>query len=113
MFKALSAAAILAANCGWAAPQDCNPAEAEAVLDHALEAGVVKNFSMHNGLPTVAAAHDVWAAMDLETRLGIIHTFECAVAGSGNILAEIQVIAETGKVLASFDGISRKLEVKD
>lgn len=105
--------ALIAASHSWAAEQTCDPERAEAALEHAMSSGIVDALSMYNGIPTVAVDAGVWAAIDLETRLGIIGTFECAVAGSGNILAEVQVIDSQGKPLASFDGVNRRLELID
>ena len=109
MFKiTATCAAVLVAGQGWASTQ-CDPAEAEGILEHAQASGIVAGMSMLNGIPSISVEGEVWAAIDLETRLSIISTFECAVAGRGNILAEVQVIAETGKILASFDGLTRQL----
>ena len=72
---------------------------------------LVLEVSFFNKIPTIHVESDVWAEFNIQTRMGMIETVECAVAGPGNILARIQIVADTGCIIADFDGITGKLEV--
>jgi|GEM_PF-1774641 len=99
----------LAAPAGWAS--DCNPAEAEIKFSIASDAGVILSAGSFNGIPTITVDPPTWDLMNVDERLGMIETIECAIAGPGNILAELQIIEPSGKPMAIFDGITRNLEV--
>ena len=103
IFTLLSAGASFAGTCETAA--------AEEKLIQASEAEVILSVGVFNNIPTIAVEPEVWALLDVNTRLGMIETFECVMAGPGNILAKVQVISGTGKVMATYDGIQRELAV--
>ncbi|WP_392336566.1 hypothetical protein [Loktanella salsilacus] len=90
---------------------ECNVEIAEAKIDAAVNAEVITDLAMLNGIPTVAVDPSTWDQMIFSTRLGLVETIECAVAGPGSILARIQIIEPGGKVMANFDGLTRELDV--
>jgi len=53
----------------------------------------------------------IWDLTGLTTRLGLIETLECAVAGPGNFLAKVRTMEPTGKRMAQFDWIKRNPDV--
>jgi hypothetical protein len=106
-----AAATIFAATTSNA--DECIVEDAEARLNEASEAGIVQGVGFVNDLPTIAVDPETWAMMPIDARVGMIETVECAAAGPGKILAKVQIIAPTGKVLANFDGMSRHLEVTE
>lgn len=91
---------------------DCDQSSAEEKLLKASDAGIIKGVGIVNEIPSIAVTGDLWDGMTLDTRLGMIETLECFVAGPGNILKSVQVMSPGGKVFAVFDGVSRKLDVK-
>ena len=90
---------------------ECDVEIAESKINDAVSAEVITDLAMLNGIPTVAVDPITWDQMMFSTRLGLVETIECAVAGSGSILARIQIIEPGGKVMANFDGLTRELDV--
>lgn len=91
--------------------ETCDISVAEGKLQEAEAAGVISGIGFFNDKPTIAVDRQTWDVLPLDTRLGMIETFECAIVGPGKILAEVQIIGPGGLVLATFDGVKRKLDV--
>lgn len=96
-----------------AAAAECVKEDAESKLTTAMDAGIITGVGMVNDLPTVAVDAETWRLMELNTRMGMVETLECFIAGPGNIVTTIQATAPTGKVLATFSGIERHLDVSE
>lgn len=110
------AAVLMAATAAHAQEEfttaDCDQDAAEQKLMTASEAGAIQGVGMVNEIPSIAVDGAVWDHMDLDTRLGMIETFECFMAGPRNVLKEVQIVSPGGKVFAVFDGVSREIDVK-
>jgi hypothetical protein len=94
------------------ARQDCNEADARARFEMAMNGGAITAVSRFNGISTIHVSRGVWARMDFHSRLGMLGTFECVVAGRGNVLLTAQVVDEGGRVLATWDGRTRQMHVR-
>lgn len=90
----------------------CNQAEATASIEKAQAGGAIVGVSMYQNKPTVFMEANVWAGLDLTTRLGIVATLQCAVAGPDKVLTTIQILDQGGRVLAVWDGLRRNFDVK-
>ncbi|WP_341204809.1 hypothetical protein [uncultured Sulfitobacter sp.] len=93
--------------------ETCDISVAEGKLQKAEAAGIISGVGFFNDKPTIAVERQTWDAIRLDARLGMIETLECAIAGPGNILAEVQIIDLGGLVLATFDGVDRQLQVAE
>lgn len=102
-------ATLVAALIGAAATA-CEPTEAEARWLQAEAAGIVLGAGMYGDVPTFQVDGPTWALMDLDARHGMAETFECVIAGPGNVLSEAQILDNGGEVLARWDGITSTLK---
>lgn len=93
-----------------AAAQACDEQDAMARFEKAAEAGVILNAGMYDDQVTLTVDAPTWELLDLNTRLGMLETFECAVFGEGQVLVEAQVIDGRGIRLATWDGIKRSID---
>lgn len=112
MLKGLILAAVGIAISTSALARDCDQDTASDKWEQAEEKKIVLGAGMVNDVPSFAVDETIWGQVDLSTRRGMVTTFECMVAGPDNILAKANVINKGGKVLAVWDGVSRKLEIK-
>lgn len=111
--KNLTLTAILAAG-ALAAPiaMACDPAEAEKSLQRAEEAGITLGFATVQDAPSFAVHLPTWQQLDYDTRVGMMETFECAIAGSDGVLRKAHVITPGGEILAVWDGVSQELDIR-
>lgn len=110
--KTLSALLLSAFVASPAYAWECDQQQADQNIQAGFEAGVIVDAGSMNGMPSISVDAAVWRNADYSTRLGIVKTFECAVAGPDSILAKIQVTNRGGKILAMWDGIERKLDIR-
>jgi len=112
------AAPILIGLCAFlfafeAQAQTCDQEAAAERWDAGTEAELILGVSMLNGKPTIHMERFVWRAMDLNTRLGVISTFQCLLTEGQGRLSEVIVISENGVRLARWDGIRETFEADE
>lgn len=91
----------------------CNQQDAKRRLETAMAKGVLLSTSMLNDTPTLHIERAIWTGLVLNTRAGMLATFDCAIAGPGKSLTKIVVVSETGRTLATWDGIKKKFDVRE
>mgnify|MGYP005867499343 CR=1 FL=1 len=111
-FIVLLTAAPAAHGQGNVTNTQCDQKAAEAKLLEASDAGIIKGVGMVSDIPSIAVAGADWDVMSLDVRLGMIETVECFIAGPGNILRSVQVMSPGGKIFATFDGVTREIDVR-
>lgn len=102
---------ILCGMSSSALARDCNQSDAEARWKAGENAGIIAGFAMLDHIPTVAVDPATWDLMDLQTRLGLVDTLECLLAGPGKVLRVVHIIEPTGKMMAKYNGIGKKFDV--
>lgn len=90
----------------------CDQAQARARLELAMSSGLIETFSHLNGVSTVHFRQNNWDRLDAFERLGVFGTMECFVAGPGKALSAIQAVNEGGRVLATFNGRTRQMDIR-
>lgn len=110
MIKVVAVAAIGVLASGAALA--CDPAEAEKKWLEGEEAGITLGFGTVQDAPSFAVHLPTWQQLDYSTRVGLVETFECAIAGPDGVLRKAHVITQGGKILAVWDGVSRELEIR-
>lgn len=96
----------------FAASADCDPDKAEERWQAGQEAGIILGVSKVGGAPSFAVHAATWQQADYSTRTGMAKTFECLIAGEGNVLRKAHVINKGGKVLAVWDGVAQELDIR-
>ncbi|MCE8002549.1 MULTISPECIES: hypothetical protein [Billgrantia] len=112
--KRLTAAAALAALmlAVSTTAMACDQDDALTKWEQAEEHEIILGAGNINGTMSFAVDEGVWDQLDFGTRLGMVETFQCLVAGPGNVLRTANVINRGGRVLAVWDGISKQLDIK-
>lgn len=90
----------------------CDPEDAEERWLTGEEAGITLGVGTVQDAPSFAVDTAVWDQTDYNTRIGMMETFECLIAGPGNVLRKAHVITPGGKILAVWDGVSQDLEIR-
>lgn len=108
----ITASAFVAALSTSAAALACDPESAEQKWKEGEEAGITLGFGTVQDAPSFAVHLPTWNQMDYNTRVGMMETFECAIAGPDSVLGKAHVITQGGKILAVWDGVSRNLEIR-
>ncbi|TIV97172.1 MAG: hypothetical protein E5V77_13385, partial [Mesorhizobium sp.] len=95
----LTAAIVLTASAAYAETQE----ECEAKWLAAEKAGIVFGVGMVGSTPTAAVDEETFLNADFATKTGFAVTLDCAVAGPGKHLGEIEFISNrTHKRLARW-----------
>lgn len=113
MRNLLSLAVVVASSipaAGVAGAPACNQDEALATMTVAFDAGIISATSMWQDTPTMHVDRAMWDNLPLQGRLGMFATFQCAVVGADKVLARAQIIAVTGELLATWDGLHNQME---
>lgn len=77
----------------------------------AEKAEIIYGSGMVSGMPTVMVDETVYRQIDFATKLGMMETLNCIVAGPGEVLARAQFVSHrTNNVLADWNGF--KLTVR-
>lgn len=90
----------------------CDQRDANEKWRKAETAGIILGMGMMNDIPTISIDESAWDGASLNTRTGLITTFECLVAGPGKALRSIQVVNRGGRLLATYDGIRKSIDVR-
>jgi len=110
--RAITIAATAAGMLISTAAMACDPAEAERKWLEAEEAGITLGVGTIQDAPSFAVDVATWGQLDYNTRVGMMQTFECAVAGPDSRLRKAHVVTPGGKILAVWDGVSQELEIR-
>lgn len=112
MMKKILGAGMLLAVVYSAGAMACDREQALEQWDQAEQQGIILGAGEVNGVMSFAVDPGVWANVDLNVRQGMLNTFECIIAGPGHVLAKANVLTPGGRVLASWDGVKRELDIK-
>ena len=103
MLRALSVAVILLV-ASPALAFDPDPA-CMSRWEAAEKAEIIYGSGMVSGVPTVMVDETVYRQIDFTTKLGMMDTLNCIVAGPGKVLARAQFVSNrTNNVLAEWNG---------
>lgn len=94
-----------------AAAQSCNQESAQTLLEFGVSSGVIDGFSRFNGFSTLHFRQAQWDRMDYAERLGVFATLDCVIAGPGKFVSSIQAVNEGGRVLATWNGRTQRMQV--
>lgn len=108
----ITASALMIGLAFASAAMACDQEEAEQKWLEGEEAGITLGVGTVQGAPSFAVDVPTWSQLDYNIRVNMMKTFECVVAGPGNILGKAQVITPGGKILAVWDGIDQELEIR-
>ncbi|MCA1775546.1 MAG: hypothetical protein LC676_08050 [Loktanella sp.] len=95
------------------ATRSCDQTAAEKRWLEAQSAGVVSGGSMQDGIPTIHIEEAVWREINDTTRVGMASIFDCMVAGPEVVIPKINFATPAGRVLGSFDGIRKRIEMSN
>jgi hypothetical protein len=112
MIKRTAAAMGVALLMASGAAMACDQDEALAQWEQGEEHGIILGAGEVSGAMAFAVDDGVWAQLDYDTRRGMAETFECLIAGPGNVLRTAHVVDRGGQVLAVWDGVSQELEFR-
>lgn len=88
--------------------QDCEDRWLEAEA-----AGITRGHAIVGGVPTVVVDARTWASIPYDTKLGMVETFNCAVAGPGRMLIRIDFVSHlTNNVVGRWE-VGKGLVVMD
>lgn len=110
MIKMAGVAAVVAL--ASSAALACDPEDAKQRWLEGEEAGVTLGFGTVQDAPSFAVDVPTWNQLDYNTRVGMMQTFECAIAGADSVLRRAHVITPGGKVLAVWDGAAQELVIR-
>lgn len=110
--KLIKIAAISMMTFASTAAMACDPVDAEERWLAGEEAGLTLGVGTVQDAPSFAVDTSVWNQADYNTRLGMVKTFECLIAGPDSVLGKAHVITPGGKILAVWDGVSQDLEIR-
>lgn len=78
----------------------------EKIERAAIATGLIQKYYMEGRKPVVVVKESMWNQMDFATKTGVAETFDCATAGPGMSLVNVQYISNmSGKVLHVWDGL--------
>lgn len=113
MNKSLVAATLfLSTACSLALADTCNIEDAKARWKKMEEANIIYGGGMIKNIPTFSIDEKIWSQTSYSSRIGLVKTFSCLIAGPGKALTRARVVNRGGKTLADWDGVDQSLDVK-
>lgn len=88
---------------GSASAQDAvGPPTCRQMVEEAINARVLALMPLSGAVVRVQVDHVWWNTIDASSKRGVVYAIECAVAGPGKQLLEVELISsQTGQIVAS------------